>query len=131
MLYAPADSDAVAYTNFYILTQFQSRAPGRGDQGMFGSSTRKLIERGRGDSALLTNYGLPNNVAEFDHPPVGGKPVQPVFRNKSDQRYEQIVRWMNQTLPRIEPDYDIDFPLPRAAMPAATTTTQPATEPAP
>ena len=131
LLYAPADSDAVAYTNFYILTQYESRAAAtRSNQGIFGSAMRRLVERGHGDGSLLANYGLPTNVAELDHPLVGGKPVQSIFRNKGDPRYEQVVRWMDETLARIEPDYKLDFPLPRAGAGAAGAATQPTSEPA-
>jgi hypothetical protein len=123
MLFSPADSDAVAYTNFYILTQYTGRAQGTiPPGGVFGSSMRKMIERGRGDMSLLASYGLPVNVAEFDHPEVGGKSIQPLFRNKQDQRYQQIVNWMDNSLLRIEPNYEINYALPRAS-------TQPATQP--
>jgi hypothetical protein len=130
MLYAPAEGDPVAYTNFYILTQYESRTAPRGNQGIFGSAMRRLVERGHGDSSLLANYGLPTNIAEFDHPLVGGRTVQPIFRNKGDQRYEQVVRWMDESLARIEPDYKLDFPLPRAGGGGGGgATTQPSTQP--
>ncbi len=122
VLYAPADSDPVTYTNFYILTQFQGPAQGPSAAGVFGSSARKMIERGHGDRSLLANFGLPVNIAEYDHPDVGGKPIPPVFRNKQDSRYEQILRWMDKTLSPIAPNYGVDFRPPTAA-------TQPATRP--
>jgi hypothetical protein len=114
-LYAPADSDAVTYTNFYILTQYARGAEGPNSGGVFGGSSRRLIERGAGDRSLLANYGLPVTVAEYDHPDVGGKPIQPIFRNKQDPRYEQIVNWMNKTLTPVWPTFGIEFPLPGAA----------------
>ena len=132
VLYAPAEGDPVAYTNFYILTQYQSRTAPRGNQGIFGSAMRKLVERGHGDSSLLANYGLPTTIAEYDHPLVGGRTVQPIFRNKADQRFEQVVRWMDESLARIEPDYKLDFPLPRGGGGgggAGATSTQPSTQP--
>ena len=85
---------------------------------MFQGSVRKMIERGHGDVSLLTNFGLPVSVAEYDHPEVGGKPVLPAFRNKQDRQYRQIVDWMDESLLRIEPDYEIDFPLPGSTQPA-------------
>jgi hypothetical protein len=133
IVYSPADQDAVAYTNFYILTQFAGRTEPRTSQGIFGAEARRMIERGHGENSLLANYGLPIAIAEHDHPLVGGKPIQPVFRNRQDPRYLQIVNWMNNVLVRIEPDYDIDFELPTAAPAAAAPPAladEPATQPA-
>lgn len=122
-LHGAADSDAVSYTNFYILTQYQRAAQGPGTGGVFSSSARRMIERGHGELSLLANYGLPVNIAEYDHPDVGSKPVQPTFRNKQDPRYEQIVSWMDKTLAPVSPDYGISFTIPAPA-------TEPASRPA-
>jgi hypothetical protein len=115
VLYNPADSDALTYTNFYILSQYQHRTQGSEPGGVFSGSSRKMIERGSADRSLLLNYGLPIAMAEYDHPEVGGKPIQPALRNRQDPRYEQIRRWMDQTLSPIAPNYGINFTLPGAA----------------
>jgi hypothetical protein len=123
ILFSPADSDAPAYTNFYILQKY-SKKLSDAPAGMFGGGAQRLIDRGHGDDSLLANYGLPTAIATHDHPPVGGRLVQPIFRGKDDPRYQQLVRWMNESLKRDEPDYGIDFPIPS---PPKSPATQPAT----
>ena len=93
-----------------------SRLPG----GIFTRPMEhRLIARGHGERSLLANYGLPPAIADFDHPPVRGRPIQPIFRNREDIRYRMLVDWMNTTLSPFEPDYGILYTPP---MP----TTQPA-----
>ncbi|HWP39761.1 MAG TPA: hypothetical protein VNL70_02460 [Tepidisphaeraceae bacterium] len=133
ILYSPADNDLVTYTNFYILMTYEKPIADAG--GVFGNSAKRLVERGRGEQSLLANYGLPTNIAEYDHPLVGGKPIQPMFRNKDDPKYRALIEWMNRSLAPIQPDYGIDYTLPTgqsfehvAGHPAEAT--QPATQPA-
>ncbi len=127
ILYKPADSDLVTYTNFYILQSYSKKAPGEpSGGGIFGGSQRRLIDRGHGEQSLLANYGLPANISEIDHPLVNGKPITPLFRNKDDDRYKMVVQWMNNSLTQIEPDYAIHYTSPIAAsQPAASQPAQP------
>jgi hypothetical protein len=126
MLINPSTDDATAYTNFYILTQYKLAAaqpqPGQ-TSGIFGKgdSGGGLITRGQGDRSGLVQLGLPQSIAEVDHPEVRG--YQPIFRNREDPRYRQVVQWMNNSLKPIEPNYGITYTLP--------TGNPPATQPAP
>lgn len=128
VLLTPADNDAIAYTNFYIVQSY-SRKPPEGTGGIFGDSSKKLIERGRGEQSLLANYTLPITVSEYDHPLVNGKPIQPIFRNKEDAKYKFTVDWMNQSLVPIDPDYGIRYSPPTAVMGAATQPAEPPVAP--
>ncbi|WP_428939756.1 tetratricopeptide repeat protein [Fontivita pretiosa] len=128
ILYSPADNDLVTYTNFYILMTWEKPIADTG--GVFGNSAKRLIERGRGEQSLLANFGLPINIAEYDHPLVGGKPIQPMFRNKDDPKYRALVEWMNRSLSPIQPDYGINYtpPTGQSLVHVAGQTTQPATQ---
>lgn len=118
MLFTAPENDLTTYTNFYILQSYSRES---GDQG--GVFTRpmayRLIARGQGDRSLIANYGLPPQLSDMDHPPVRGRPIQPIFRNKEDLRYQVLVDWMNLWLHPFEPDYGILYtpPLP-TTMPA-------------
>ena len=128
-----AANDQVAYTNFYILQKYSKKmpkAPGSGTGGVFGGeSDKRLIERGKGEDSLLANFGLPSSIGAFNHPPVNGKTVAPIFKNKDDARYGMVVNWMNNSLAPVEPDYGIQYTPPTAATVAGET--QPLAPPAP
>ncbi len=115
-----ADNDAVTYTNFFILQNYRKRIDA--GSGVFSGNMKRLIMRGHGEQSLLANYGLPTNIAEFDHPLVGGKPVQPTFRNKLDPRYVMVVEWMNNSLKNIDQDYGIHYVPPSPPPPAVPPT---------
>jgi hypothetical protein len=125
VLFTNADNDAVTYTNFYILQSYRKRLDA-GNTGIFSGNLKRLIMRGHGEQSLLANYGLPTNVAEYDHPLVNGKPIQPIFRNKQDARYLMVVDWMNNALNNVEPDYGIRYTPPSALPPNPGAATQPA-----
>ena len=67
-----------AYTNFYILQNFQNA---QGD----------MIERdpARLAQSLLLQYGLPQDTAQFRHPVVKG--WRPFFARTDDRRYQQYL----------------------------------------
>lgn len=116
MLFNPADNEAVAYTNFYILQSFVRMNTGG---GVFGSGEVRMIDRGKGNRSLLANFGLPATIGEFDHPAVNGRTIQPIFRNREDLRYRMVVEWMDRALVPTVRDYGIRYtpPLP-TTMPA-------------
>lgn len=128
-LFSPAETDPLAYTNFFILQQYQKQVdPG---DTIFGGGTR-MIDRGHADDSLLASYGLPASISRHDHPPVGGRPINAMFRGTNDPRYEQLARWINQTLRPIQPNYGIELPhAPPATRPAHETppAPSPATQP--
>jgi hypothetical protein len=133
MLYSPADSEPITYTNFFIL-QTYSRPVGR-QQGPFGGAERRLIDRIEPPNSLLLNYGLPANIAEFDHPQVSG--YRPIFRNRDDNGYRRVESWIRDSLRAVKPEYDVNFTPPQrpgaaggaaaTTAPAAVPTTRPAT----
>lgn len=131
ILYAPADTEEASYTNFYILQQY--RQPSGQNQSVFGTGDLRMIDRTNPEQSLLLQYGLPTDVAEFDHPSVRG--FRPIFRNLQDPRYEQVVRWIDQTLRPFEPDYGISYTPPTAsqatgASPEGAEEQAPTTQPA-
>lgn len=98
VLYSPADSDAVTYTNFYFLTQYTANVD---------SAKRKAIDRLYPANSLITQFGLPKDKSEFDHPEARG--WTHVFKTEQDPRYVQIINWIGNTLIAIEPKYPEGF----------------------
>jgi len=128
MLYSPADSEAVTYTNFFIL-QTWSRVVGR-QQGPFAAGERRLIDRIEPGNSLLLNFGLPPNIAEQDHPQVSG--YRAIFRNRDDNGYRRVETWIRDGLRPVKPDYGITYTPPqRARGNGGELTTAPATSEAP
>ncbi len=123
MLFAPADSEAVTYTNFFIM-QTWARRPER-QPGPFGAGERRLIDRVEPSNSLLLNYGLPANIAEFDHPQVNG--YRPIFRNRDDSGYRRIAEWIGSSLITVKPDYGIDYTSPRQQREPRQSSIEPAT----
>jgi hypothetical protein len=124
VLFSPADNDSLSYTNFFILQNYQRKAGSGG--AVFGESSKRMVNRRRGDESLLANYGLPTNIAEYDHPPVNGKTITPVFRNKDDAKYRMVVGWMNDSLAQLDPDYGVHY-----TPPIASSVPAPTSQPAP
>lgn len=119
ILFSPATSDQITYTNFYILTQYQKKVTVP-NAGVFDSPIRYMIDRGHGARSLLAQYGLPASISDQDHPTVAG--YNGIFRNTLDPKYKQLVDWMDNSLKNVAPDYRIHYQLPGAA-------TQPTTRP--
>jgi hypothetical protein len=106
VLYTPAASDAVTYTNFYILSQYGRKVD---------KTDRKAIDRLYPANSLILQYGMPSDRAEFDHPEVRG--WAPVFKNEQDTRYQQVMDWISKSLISIDPKYPPNF-FPVPGMPA-------------
>jgi hypothetical protein len=125
-LLAPASSDAVTYTNFYILTQYHKKLSDPTGGVFEGNVERKMIDRGHGADSILAQYMLPADVSRVDHPKVPG--YNGVARNKDDVRFRQLVNWMDNSLSSITPNYGITYELPFAGTtrPSTTQTTEPA-----
>jgi tetratricopeptide (TPR) repeat protein len=98
ILYQPAESDAITYTNYYILQHYTQKSTQ--NPGIFNAPQQRLIDHGHGDRSLLATYGLTS------HPPVNGKPVAPIFHNTDDPRYKLLVAWID-AMPLGERDYGI------------------------
>jgi hypothetical protein len=112
VLYAPADNEAVTYTNFYYLTQFRTSVDTTRPAGAFQQSTLKAVDRVQPRDSLILHYGLPRDIAEFDHPEVPNWNV--VFRSTQDPRYQQVLSWIADVLIPVEPKYRdiLGHPLP-------------------
>jgi len=120
ILYSPADTDAIVYTNLFILMRYRTKVAASHDSGLFTSPERKMIDRGSGVRSLLAQYGLPAAISDVDHPQVMGYDF--VFQNMSDVRFKQVLDWENKSLKQPEPDYSmIKYDPPTAP------TSQPAT----
>lgn len=121
-LYKPATSDAVSYTNFYILTQYIKQVPPpAATQGAFvGAADLRMLNRVRPEESLLAAYGLPRGPAKSNHPDVRG--FRPIYRNRDAMHYQELMRWLGRTLVNVQPDYGItDVQLPQATTAPATT----------
>lgn len=120
----PADTEAAVYTNFYLLQSYRKERPG--DQTLFSGGDLRLIDRTHPSESLLLSYGLPTNIALFDHPQVQG--WKPAFRGLDDPSYTRLFNWITTSLKPVEPEYGIQFNA--ATQPAATSTSEePATAP--
>ncbi|HEV8293568.1 MAG TPA: hypothetical protein VGP94_16655, partial [Tepidisphaeraceae bacterium] len=118
LLYNPPDNDAVTYTNFYTLTQLTSPVE---------KVQRRMIDRLYPQNSLILQFGLPRERSEFDHPDVTGWKI--LYSGTQDNRYQQVLDWIQNGLVPVQPDYGIKFTLPTTNAPA-TQPTQPA-QPAP
>jgi hypothetical protein len=131
-LITPGDSDAAMYTNFYTLQNHVKKLQGAGDN-VFGRAELRVIDRQSPPQSLLLQYGLPGAVAEFDHPDVPN--YRPPYRGVNDARYQQVLRWVSESLIPVAPDYGFTHGPQPATKPAAPATApaapQPATRPAP
>jgi hypothetical protein len=127
-LVSPGDSDAAAYTNFYVLNQYTK--PTRADgNNVFSGGDLRMIDRQRPDKSLLLQYGLPGAISDYDHPDVPG--FRPPFRGLNDPRYRQVLNWVGESLAPVPPEYGFTFGAPPASQPAATqAATEPTTTPA-
>jgi hypothetical protein len=120
MLYNVNEADpSPHYTNFYILQSYTKKSEKAA--GIFEGGDLKMLNRTQPSNSLLVQYALPQNIAEHDHPEVGG--YKGIVRNQQDPRYKQLVDWLGTTLKAVEPQYTIKLKMPGAA-------TQPATAPA-
>ena len=126
-LIMPADSDAAAYTNFYILQNYRKKLDTGGDN-IFGRGELRMIDRQAPEQSVLLQYGLPGAIAEWDHPDVPG--FHPPYRGLNDPRYQQVRNWIGQSLVAVPPEYGFEFePQPRAATQPATAPAEPAEAP--
>lgn len=121
-LITPGDSDAAMYTNFYTLQNHVKKLETSGDN-VFGRGELRVIDRQAPASSLLLQYGLPGAIAEFDHPEVPN--YRPPYRGVNDARYQQVLRWIGETLIPVAPDYGFTHG-PAATQPAPATATAPA-----
>jgi hypothetical protein len=121
-LLTPGDTDAAMYTNFYTLTHYTKKVATAGDN-VFSRGELRMIDRQGPAQSLLLQYGLPGAIAEYDHPDVQG--YRPPYRGVNDARYQQVLRWIGESLVPVPPDYGFTFG------PTATAASQPASAPAP
>ena len=112
VLHAPADNEAVTYTNFYYLTQFRTGIDTTRPASPFQQDTRKAIDRAQPRESLVLHFGLPRDIAEYDHPEV--PTWTPLFRNTQDAKYQQVLTWVAEVLLAVEPRYNeiLSHPLP-------------------
>ena len=95
------ESDAPAYTNYYILTQFSATSEGK---------QRLMIDRTYPDQSLILLYALPPEVSKVVHPQVKGQAIKPVVRNREDAQYKLMSKWIEK-LVNPDPKYDFTFSL--------------------
>lgn len=91
-----ASSEAVAYTNFFILHRYRHDG-------------RKMIDRDNPEESLLLQWGLPRDTAKFPAPDVPG--WRPFFRSADDPRFQRQVEWVRSLYP-IEPIYGFNYTPP-------------------
>jgi hypothetical protein len=127
ILYIPNDNaEAVTYTNFYILQQYKQKIGEPVPNSIFDATEHRMVDRGHGSLSLLVQYGLPFDLAEFDHPDVRG--YRPMFRSLNDQDLKRFITWMDETLRPIQPDYGISYTPPVGkGSPTTRATTRPTT----
>lgn len=116
-LVSPVNSREAHYTNFFILSQYAAQSKAAPSDNIFAGQSLGMIERGSGTRSLLAGYALPRDRSANPHPEVRG--FTPIARAESDPLYQTIVRWMDEDLQQIKPDYGIAFSLPQQVDPAA------------
>lgn len=107
VLINPAENEAAVYSNFFLLDSYvkpatpapagSSAEQAAGSVFGGGAGELRMIERGKPSRSLLVQYGLPPDVAEYDHPKVANYDT-PVFQSMNDPRLEPIVRWIERSL---------------------------------
>lgn len=110
-LVSPVNSREGHYTNFFLLSQYAAQSKAPPVDNIFASQSAGMIERGAGTRSLLAGYALPRDRSANPHPEVRG--FTPIARAESDPLYQTIVRWMDEDLQQIKPDYGIAFSLPQ------------------
>lgn len=112
-----AKSDAMYYTNFYILDTYTHNG-------------LRMIWRDHPYLSLLLQYGLPPEVAQYRHP----TRITPIFRDTRDPQYLAVRQWIEGLLP-IRPQYRLEYQIPGRpeppqppAFPPVEPTTVPAVE---
>ncbi len=98
----------LAYTNFYILSQYKTTRNGK----IFDMIDRESPER-----SLLLQFGLATGDAEFPHPSVRSRTGPAPFKGKNDLFYRQIHGWISSLLSPA-PDYGIDYEVPQNTPPS-------------
>jgi hypothetical protein len=88
-LFTGSESPAATYTNFYLLQSYVAA-------GRNGAPQRQMIDRPYPEKSLLVQYGLPQAIADFPHPPVPD--FVPIFSGRNDPRYESVMRWIGEVL---------------------------------
>lgn len=116
-------SDAVSYTNFYILQQYwhtlsvsaaAAPAPGTFQNATTRQTVKRLmIDRTTPDQSLLVQFALPRSIAEFAHPDVPG--YRPIFTGWRDLRLRTWGNWITNELKTVQPNYGIEFVVPTAS----------------
>jgi hypothetical protein len=131
VLHSPANNDAAAYTNFYILQKYGVMVEARG--GIFGPgmAERQLVDRSQPEQSLLVQFALQPAIADVPHPEVPGQQYRGVFRNRQDPRYRQFVTWIGSSLGVVEPDYQIDLDIPGIRRPEPEQPQEPAEDAGP
>lgn len=94
----PAGKDAEAYTNFILLQDYKTNIE---DKEFL------MIDRARPANSLLLLYGLPPDSSDLPHPKVMN--FRPMFKGKTDPKYQQTMDWLGKSLAAVAPDYGIDL----------------------
>lgn len=125
-LVVPGDSDAAAYTNFYLMQSYKKKTR-QADDALFGRGDMRLIDRQRPEQSLLLQNALPGAIAEFDHPDVAN--YKPSLRSTNDTRYRAVLDWIGSLRP-VDTNYGIEPEANAEQSSSQPAATQPATGPA-
>lgn len=122
VLLTPASTEAVTYTNFFILNKYARKVESAGGNGgaFSGPALRYMIDRTRPQESLMVQYGLPAHLAQYPHKAVAN--LRPMFQSREDANYRRMVDWI-ANLRTPAPDYEIRYQPPTAS-------TQPTSQPA-
>ena len=127
-LITPGDSEAAMYTNFYTLQHYIKKVPNSGDN-VFGRGELRMIDRQAPAYSLLLQYGMPGAISEYDHPDVPN--YRAPYRGVNDARYQQVLRWIGESLVPVPPDYGFTFGPAATSQPATAPAAAPAPAPTP
>ena len=134
------DSDAVTYTNFYLIMKY-ARINREQPASIFGGAGARvrMINRQHPRQSLVLQYGLPPDLAETPHPRVPG--FKALFTSTADPVFGRTAEWIASLGP-VDVNYDIRYVSPVEALsqpgegavdinPTTAPATRPTTAPSP
>ena len=134
------DSDAVTYTNFYLLMKY-ARINREQPTSIFGGAGARvrMINRQHPRQSLVLQYGLPPDLAETPHPRVPG--FKAMYTSANDPVFGRTADWIDSLGP-VDVNYDVRYISPVEALfqpgeravdinPTTAPATRPATAPSP
>ncbi len=121
ILFPNTETEAVTYTNLYLLTRYSRTPQDQKTQELFAgdSGRRHMIDREHPKQSLLLQYALPATMAELPHPQVPN--MRPMLGKSGDPVYGKILAWIDKGLRRVEVQPEVTYVSPLEQLLEAST----------